>query len=75
MEWPAQSPDLNPIEHLWKDIKYAVSEANPRNLEDLWKVVLDSWKAISDSRCQALVDSMPARCAAVIKNKGNASGY
>lgn len=31
MEWPAQSPDINPIENLWGDIKNAISEANPKN--------------------------------------------
>lgn len=35
MEWPSQSPDLNPIENLWGDIKNALSEANPRNVNEL----------------------------------------
>ncbi len=38
VEWPAQSPDLHPIENLWGDFKHAVSEAKPRNAEELWSV-------------------------------------
>lgn len=51
MEWPAQSPDLNPIENLWADIKNAVHEAKPRNAEELWNVVQLSWAAIPVDRC------------------------
>ncbi len=36
MQWPAQSPDLDPIDNLRSDIKNAVSEAKPRNAEELW---------------------------------------
>uniref|UniRef100_A0A4W4E6N1 Tc1-like transposase DDE domain-containing protein n=1 Tax=Electrophorus electricus TaxID=8005 RepID=A0A4W4E6N1_ELEEL len=66
--WQAQSPDLNPIENLWGDIKNAVSEAKPRNAEELWKVVKSSWAGITVHRCQKLVHSMQHRCEAVLRN-------
>uniref|UniRef100_A0A3Q2Q7R2 Uncharacterized protein n=1 Tax=Fundulus heteroclitus TaxID=8078 RepID=A0A3Q2Q7R2_FUNHE len=73
--WPAQSPDLNPIENLWADIKSAVHEAKPRNAEELWNTVQLSWAAIPVERCQKLVDSMHHRCEAVIRNRGFATKY
>lgn len=75
MEWPAQSPDLNPIENLWTDVKKAVWEAKPRSNSELWAVVEKSWKSIPLERCQDLVNSMKRRCSAVINNKGNATKY
>uniref|UniRef100_A0AAQ4P3Q7 Tc1-like transposase DDE domain-containing protein n=1 Tax=Gasterosteus aculeatus aculeatus TaxID=481459 RepID=A0AAQ4P3Q7_GASAC len=35
LEWPSQSPDLNPIEDLWRDLKMAVHRRSPSNLMDL----------------------------------------
>ena len=75
MEWPAQSPDLNPIENLWGDIKNVVSEAKPRNAEELWNVVKSSWAGIPVHRCQKLVDSMQHRCEAILKNNGYTTKY
>jgi len=75
MEWPAQSPDLNPIENLWGDIKKGVFEAEPTNINDLWSVIERSWAAIPTKRYQILIDSMPKRCKAVIENKGYATKY
>uniref|UniRef100_A0A3Q3X4P5 Tc1-like transposase DDE domain-containing protein n=1 Tax=Mola mola TaxID=94237 RepID=A0A3Q3X4P5_MOLML len=75
MKWPAQSPDLNPIENLSGDIKNAVSEAKPRNAEELWNVVKSSWAGIPVHRCQKLVDSMQRRCEAVLRNRGYTTKY
>uniref|UniRef100_A0A0K8TZE2 Transposable element Tcb1 transposase n=1 Tax=Bactrocera latifrons TaxID=174628 RepID=A0A0K8TZE2_BACLA len=75
MRWPAQSPDLNPIENLWTDIKKRVAEEKPTNSKDLWHVVKETWKAIPTKRCQDLVDSMPRRCDAVLRNRGYSTKY
>lgn len=75
MTWPPQSPDLNPIEHLWIDVKKAVFKANPRNKQQLWETIKVAWTSIPISRCRNLVDSMPRRCQHVLKNKGQATKY
>lgn len=75
LPWPAQSPDLNPIEHLWTDLKKSVARAKPTNLSMLWNIVQSSWNAIPLQRCQSLVESMPNRCSAVISNKGFSTKY
>ncbi len=38
IEWPSQSPDLNPIEHLWRDLKMAVHQRLPSNLTELERI-------------------------------------
>ena len=75
MEWPAQSPDLNPIENLWADVKEVVAAAKPTTKGSLWNVVKEAWIEIPLKRCQDLVNLMPRRCVAVIANKGHATKY
>ena len=47
MDWPQQSPDLNPIENLWKTLGVKVIERNPTNTEDLWVKLHEEWLKIS----------------------------
>lgn len=75
LSWPAQSPDLNPIENLWREVKVALKGKNPSNKDELWTFIKAAWENIPIKTCQALVDSMPRRCLAVIKNNGHATKY
>jgi hypothetical protein len=77
MKWPAQSPDLNPIEHLWEHIKHQLDkyEDPPISLHALWERVETEWEKIDKSICQGLIESMPRRIAAVLKAKGGYTKY
>ena len=46
MDWPTQSPDLNPIENLWTDVKEAANNEKPKNQQELWNVEENAWNNI-----------------------------
>jgi hypothetical protein len=75
--WPAQSPDLNPIEHLWSHVKMRLGEyPEPAGgMLELWERVQTIWGEIPQSVCQNLIESMPRRVEAVIKAKGGYTKY
>lgn len=75
LDWPAQSPDLNPIENLWNDVKCAIAQEKYKNLDDLWTGIRNAWYSISRERCQNLIKSMSRRCHAVLENKGYSTKY
>ena len=77
MKWPAQSPDLNPIEHLWWYLKRRLDEYEhpPTSLAELWSRCEAEWEKIPAEECQKLVESMPRRVEAVLKAKGGFTKY
>ena len=77
MEWPAQSPDLNPIEHLWWHLKKRLKEyeTEPSGIHELWERVQTEWDAIPAQVCIDLIESMPSRVAEVLKSRGGYTKY
>lgn len=70
--WPAYSPDLNPIETLWNKMKIWLQENYGKNFtyDQLRAAVRAAWDAMLESLLQELIDSMSARCQAVIDANG-----
>ena len=76
IDWPAQSPDLNPIENLWHRIGVIVSREKPKTKRELTECLIAAWhRVITPAELEKLVSSMPRRIAAVIANKGWPSKY
>ena len=69
MQWPAQSPDLNPIENLWAELNRLTKVKKPKNENELFEILKSGWNEITDEYLHKLVESMPSRCKAVIKSK------
>ncbi|KAI4904306.1 hypothetical protein NFI96_001700 [Prochilodus magdalenae] len=70
LNWPANSPDLNPIENLWGIVKRKMQYARPNNAEELKATVRATWALITPEQCHRLIDSMPRRISAVVQAKG-----
>ena len=76
LDWPENSPDLNPIDNLWTVLKDKVSEKQPTNTKELEEAI----KAVRELELSAeyrrsLVESMRKRLEAVIKAKGGPAKY
>ncbi len=70
LDWPANSPDLNPIENLWDIVKRKMRKKRPKNADELKATVKEAWASIPPQQCHKLITSMPHRIEAVIKAKG-----
>ena len=75
LDWPPQSPDLNPIENLWRDIKVDLRNMRSHNLRELEANVKACWDRVTAMQCRKLVRSMPRRIQAVLKANGGHTKY
>jgi len=84
IEWPPGSPDLNPIEHVWMKMKQHIHDNSDAkfwqsntaaNREELQRLIQQAWDSITPEFLGGLVDSMPARCQAVLDAQGGPTPY
>ncbi|KAG1256979.1 hypothetical protein G6F65_016091 [Rhizopus arrhizus] len=75
--WPSQSPDLNPIEHVWHHLKLKLSayDTREKGVHELWDRVEKEWATFTAEDYRRYIDSMPDRCRAVIAAKGGHTRY
>jgi hypothetical protein len=63
LDWPAQSPDLNPIKHLWDDLEHRLRARpnRPTLVPDQTKALVAEWKKVPAAMFQHQVESLPRR--------------
>lgn len=77
LDWPPQSPDISPIEHLWHHIKMELCKypTHAKGVWEIWERVEEVWNNIPVEVVRNLIESMPRRIQAVIKAKGGNTKY
>lgn len=77
LDWPGNSPDLNPIETLWAIVKSRLSKESLMTKNELIAALIKVWhrdSSVTDT-CKRLVEQMPQRIRAVIEAKGGNTRY
>lgn len=77
LQWPARSPDLNPIEHIWDMLKRSIkSPPNPpQTINELRNAAVAAWENLSQTNVRNIIQSMPDRMQAVIRARGGNTRY
>ena len=70
MNWPSQSPDLNPIEQIWELIDRKLDKSHVKTKKTLWLEVKRCWENITVEELKKYIEAMPERCRAIITAKG-----
>ena len=75
LEWPSPSPDLNPIENVWAELKKCVRARRPTNVIQLHQLCQEELAKIHPTYCGKLVEGYLKHLTQVKQFKGNATKY
>jgi transposase len=77
LPWPAFSPDLSPIEHVWDQLGRAVRQGHlqSQTRQQLEAALQAEWRNIPQVCIQRLICSMPRRCRACVAGGGEHIRY
>uniref|UniRef100_A0A8C7CMG2 Tc1-like transposase DDE domain-containing protein n=1 Tax=Oncorhynchus kisutch TaxID=8019 RepID=A0A8C7CMG2_ONCKI len=77
MDWPARSPDLNPIEHIWDIMSCSIHQRHiaPQTVQELADALVQVWEEIPQETIRHLIRSMPRHCMEVIQARGGHTHY
>lgn len=78
MYWPTppESPDINPIELVWHEMKHFLRKyAKPKAKDELAQGIKDFWSTMTAQKCAKYIGHLRKVIPEIIKRHGKASGY
>jgi len=68
---PPQSPDLNPIELIWAQMKAKVERRKPQTKQQLKEAIQESWNSIKKNDVRKCIDDLKKKMDKILANKGS----
>ena len=75
LDWPPRSPDLNPLENLWSELKRNIRKRLPDTIDELEQFALEEWDRIPYENIKNYYESFEDRLKVVIRSKGEKINY